>query len=455
MSLRPNGSSIPPPPEVVETREREIHRSRTSDLLRIDASAPLDDTTLATFEAAMARDPGDARALVRYTRLLERQGKLEHAVELLRAGLSRLRNRRLALGELGRIYGNNGLLEECAAVWQDALALVPGDVEAMSALGRVSSRLGRHADAVRWLAEVVRRSPTAEAQADLGAAYCAAGAFGEARRLFEAILASGAESSQVYCNLGAVLLELGQHADAAAHFRRTVELAPRWPLGHFNLALALKALGQNAEAREAAVRAQTLAPDDPQVQALLDELPATDSGAPGWVADKVSFAGHLDRFALPSLLEFLKNSESTGRLALKASLGTAALWLYRGNLIGGESASMRRLGAALVDQGLITPTDLEAAIREQHEAGTNARLLGAILLRRGSVTRERLESVLFEQLSRVVLEVFGWQEGEFAFEESPASDPRFNGMAQVDTRQILFEAMRIYDETKPRTLPKK
>ena len=59
-----------------------------------------------------------------------------------------------------------------------------------------------------------------------------------------------------------------------------------------------------------------------------------------------------------------------------------------------QNGLWRPLGELLVERGLITPAQLEAALAEQSHSG---RRLGEIIVAEGRVSRERLTQVLLEQ----------------------------------------------------------
>src|SRR5262245_22297430 len=57
-------------------------------------------------------------------------------------------------------------------------------------------------------------------------------------------------------------------------------------------------------------------------------------------------------------------------------------------------SARRPIGEFLVERGLVTPAELEAALAQQRDSGKR---LGEILVERGSITRMALASVLGEQ----------------------------------------------------------
>lgn len=121
-----------------------------------------------------------------------------------------------------------GRMEEAAACWRRALALMPG-----------------HADAA--------------VNATLAALQ--AGVWEEARQVAAGALAAGADDPRLPLWLGHALAKLHRNADAAAAYRQAVARAPGNPEAWFALALALRDSRVFAAARAALARVLELAPE--------------------------------------------------------------------------------------------------------------------------------------------------------------------------------------------------
>ena len=65
----------------------------------------------------------------------------------------------------------------------------------------------------------------------------AAGHFGEAKQLYEQMVAQGAEDAALFYNLGNAAYQLGDHEQAGIYYARAAELAPRDADIQANLAL--------------------------------------------------------------------------------------------------------------------------------------------------------------------------------------------------------------------------
>lgn len=78
--------------------------------------------------------------------------------------------------------------------------------------------------AVRSMTTAVSINPDTMAAANN---LYAAGHFGEAKQLYEQMVAQGAEDAALFYNLGNATYQLGDHEEAGIYYARATELAPR------------------------------------------------------------------------------------------------------------------------------------------------------------------------------------------------------------------------------------
>jgi tetratricopeptide (TPR) repeat protein len=328
------------------------------------------------------------------------------------------------------------------------------DLEAMTALGIALSAEEEHEEALSLLSEVARRQPdVGSVHGDLGMAQLAAGQLDEALATFTRALRLDRQSAQAHCGLGLAYQQLERWREAAEAFKLTEQLAPENAVGPFNLGLALSALGEKEAARRALVRAAALDPNDEEVrealEALLAEEPPPDptGGAP-------RFAGDLKSFELPEVLEFLRLQKKTGSLVLASPRhGAGMVRLVRGRLTSASAPGAKRLGEALVERGLISPSDLDAALaRQRGAADENAEALGSFLLqgRADGRFQQLLTRIVFEQVVDALSRMTHWREGAFSFH--PSRDGEMPAIA-FDLQTVMLELMQLADEPKADRFP--
>ena len=131
----------------------------------------------------------------------------------------------------------------------------------------------------------------------------------------------------------------------------------------------------------------------------------------------MSVSGTLFKYELPTALELLSRAKSTGILTISGEKGIATVALREGGVLFASSHNTPRLGEFLVDKGIVDANDLEAVLKHQRRKKV-AQLLGTILMDLGLVSQEAAELGIETQITHVLLDVLGWEEGEFRFEPS-------------------------------------
>jgi predicted O-linked N-acetylglucosamine transferase (SPINDLY family) len=122
---------------------------------------------------------------------------------------------------------HRGQLSRSEALFRQALAIEPGDFNALNLLGHVALRRGDHAGATTWLAAAAAINPA---------------------------------SASVHSNLAVASLGLGRLLEALAHCDRALQCDARLAEAHLNRAHALCALERPPEALSSYDRAIALAP---------------------------------------------------------------------------------------------------------------------------------------------------------------------------------------------------
>jgi tetratricopeptide (TPR) repeat protein len=174
-----------------------------------------------------------------------------------------------------------GDLEAAARLYEQALALAPGDADAWHLLGVVHHQRGRHARAAELIERAVALRPeAAEMYVNLAEARRALGEGERAVESCRTALRLRPDLAAAWHNLGLALRGLGRHEEALTAFRRAGELAPDDAQARGNLGLMLLGLGRAEEALEHCRAAARLRPQTPLLHVLLgDALRAVERPA--------------------------------------------------------------------------------------------------------------------------------------------------------------------------------
>ncbi len=150
----------------------------------------------------------------------------------------------------------------------------------------------------------------------------------------------------------------------------------------------------------------------------------------------MSLSGRLADSPLPLVLQTLAQRRLSGRLTVTCEQGQAIFLLREGRLICAASTSAREtLGNILVAERRITAEQLTAALEKQHSS-TEERRLGAVLVEMGVVSDDDLTRVLRDQALRVVKEAVEWADGFYRFEAARFEE---RGEVSIDLSDYLLE----------------
>ncbi len=134
-----------------------------------------------------------------------------------------------------------------------------------------------------------------------------------------------------------------------------------------------------------------------------------------------AIAGELQNFQLLDVLEFLRTGGKTGALLVQAGGAAGAVRLVRGRVTSASAPGVQRLGETLVEEGVLRPEELAAALTRQQTDREEA--LGTLLLREGLVDGPQLTDAVFRQIMLSLDEMLDWLEGSFSFSAAPDELP--------------------------------
>jgi len=155
--------------------------------------------------------------------------------------------------------------------------------------------------------------------------------------------------------------------------------------------------------------------------------------------------GNIENFGLPEILHLLSSGQKTGTLGIQKGEEVAMVYFREGQVFYAYGPrKMTRLGDLLVQQGRITPQQLEMALAEKNDTQGHRRL-GEILLSKQWLSHDDLEAAVQHQVEEVIYETLRWQGGHFKFyEEQFPTDEEIT--IQISTENLILEGVRRLDE---------
>jgi hypothetical protein len=156
--------------------------------------------------------------------------------------------------------------------------------------------------------------------------------------------------------------------------------------------------------------------------------------------------GNLAAFAPELLFQMMALAHATGTLTLRQGRCTVRILFEDGQLrfASGEVGAKARLGETLVRIGRLEPAQREAAVRAWRKTRGRQRL-GAILVERGLLQRQELEEFIQEQIKNRIVEVLRWRSGTFAF-RTAEHETKEDIVLDMQLDHLLLECMTRLDQ---------
>ena len=161
----------------------------------------------------------------------------------------------------------------------------------------------------------------------------------------------------------------------------------------------------------------------------------------------MALEGPLKEFHIQDVFQLLDLGRKTGVLRVTSELRqtSASVTFDRGGVVAGSMGkNPQRFGARLVRLGKISAKDLDRALAQQEKG--DSRRLGDILVGNGAINRRELDRQLKAQIEEAILDLLGWTEGHFRFEESAVSEALVESPIRIPTEGLLMESARRSDE---------
>jgi tetratricopeptide (TPR) repeat protein len=161
----------------------------------------------------------------------------------------------------------------------------------------------------------------------------------------------------------------------------------------------------------------------------------------------VALEGPLKEFHIQDVFQLLDLGRKTGVLRVTSELRqtAASVTFERGGVVAATlGKNPQRFGARLVRLGKISAKDLDRALALQEKG--DSRRLGDILVSLGAIGRRELDRQLKGQVEETILDLLGWTEGHFRFEEGATSEALVDSPIRIPTEGLLMESARRLDE---------
>lgn len=161
----------------------------------------------------------------------------------------------------------------------------------------------------------------------------------------------------------------------------------------------------------------------------------------------MALEGPLKEFHIQDVFQLLDLGRKSGVLRVTSELRqtAASVSFEQGGVVAATlGKNPQRFGARLVRMSKISAKDLDRALAMQEKG--DPRRLGDILVAIGAISRRELERQLKAQIEETILDLLGWTEGHFRFEEGATCEALIDSPARIPTEGLLMESARRTDE---------
>ncbi len=160
----------------------------------------------------------------------------------------------------------------------------------------------------------------------------------------------------------------------------------------------------------------------------------------------MALRGTLRDFSLGEILQLISFQQKTGVLSVEGEEDTVSVSFLDGKVVAADSLKRRfenRLGNLLVRAGKLTAPVLAEVLDEQKRLGQR---VGSVLINRGLVTPVDLQAALRTQILNLIYRLFRWSDGRYYFSQEKTVEYEVDHFTPVATENILMEAARMSDE---------
>jgi hypothetical protein len=160
---------------------------------------------------------------------------------------------------------------------------------------------------------------------------------------------------------------------------------------------------------------------------------------------ELDLQGSVENFSLPEILQLVATTRKTGTLAIQNQNAIVMVYFKDGNIIYAYGPQQTyHIGQLLKELDVLTPEQLEQAVKIQTESETSARL-GEILIAQNFINRGELETVVKTQIEELLYSLLGWQTGQFKFYEDQLPTEE-EITVRLSVENVILEGLRRFDE---------
>ncbi len=132
--------------------------------------------------------------------------------------------------------------------------------------------------------------------------------------------------------------------------------------------------------------------------------------------------GNIKYIPLAVIFEELRTKKATGTLTLKTERVEKSVFFKGGEVIFSKSTDSKdRLGEILVKVGKLKREDLDRALVLSRKH-LGLKKMGAILVENGMVTPKELFHALKTQVNDIIVSLFSWSQADYSFTEQLPAD---------------------------------
>ena len=160
---------------------------------------------------------------------------------------------------------------------------------------------------------------------------------------------------------------------------------------------------------------------------------------------ELNLQGSIENFSLPEILQLVATTRKAGTLAIQNQNAIVMVYFKDGNIIYAYGPQQTyHIGQLLKELEVLTPAQLEQAVRIQTESETSARL-GEILIAQKFITRSELETVVKTQIEELLYSLLSWRTGSFKFYENQLPTEE-EIIVRLSVENVILEGLRRFDE---------
>lgn len=157
----------------------------------------------------------------------------------------------------------------------------------------------------------------------------------------------------------------------------------------------------------------------------------------------MSFQGKLETIQFTDILQLLTVGKKSGTLSVIRDEKVKVIYFKSGRIIAAETGNKEEMLLTLIPKRTkISRQDLDRALKIQAATG---KTLAETLLELQLLSQEELSELIRMQVEEIIFDIFGWENGDFVFQENILPQTEFI-LTAINTMNLLMEGSRRIDE---------